>query len=73
MTPKVLSAAMRYLSVDCRGAAKGGRARAASLTPAERTASARRAANARWARVREAQREEFSEAQRAADELVSNS
>jgi hypothetical protein len=33
-------------------ASKGGRARAASLTPGERSASARRAVRARWAKAR---------------------
>lgn len=36
------------------GAAKGGRARWARLTPAERSALARRLAQLRWARVRQA-------------------
>jgi len=34
------------------GGAKGGRTRAARLTPEERSASARKAALARWAQVR---------------------
>lgn len=33
-----------------KGAAKGGRARAAKMTPAERSAAARRAVKARWSR-----------------------
>lgn len=76
MTPKALSAAMRYLS--SLGASKGGRARAANLSPAERSAVARKAAVARWARYREMQREGISriafadrdEAQYVADELI---
>jgi hypothetical protein len=32
-----------------KGGLKGGKARAAKMTPAERTASAKRAAEARWA------------------------
>jgi hypothetical protein len=39
---------MRVLSK--RGAAKGGHARAAAMTKAERKASARKAAKARWAK-----------------------
>jgi hypothetical protein len=41
---------MRVLAL--RGAAKGGRARAEALTPAQRRASARRAARARWAKTK---------------------
>jgi hypothetical protein len=41
-----------------RGGLKGGPARAAKLTPKERQASARRAAQARWARVKQARRSE---------------
>jgi len=46
MTPKTISRVMRHLSA--LGASKGGLARAASLTPDERSAIARRAAQARW-------------------------
>lgn len=35
-----------------RGGLKGGKARAAKMTPAERSASARKAAEARWSRSR---------------------
>lgn len=48
MTERRLSEAGRVLSK--RGASKGGRARFAKLTPDERTAIARKAAQARWAR-----------------------
>jgi len=37
------------------GGIKGGAARAAKMTPAERSESARRAATARWERERQAQ------------------
>jgi hypothetical protein len=36
------------------GGSKGGRTRAARLTPEERSASARKAAIARWAKVKKA-------------------
>jgi hypothetical protein len=36
------------------GGSKGGKARAARLTPEERSASARKAARARWAKVKKA-------------------
>jgi hypothetical protein len=36
------------------GGSKGGRARAARLTPEERSASAQKAALARWAKVKKA-------------------
>ena len=61
MTPRTISRVMRHLSVDCHGASKGGLARAASLTPEERSAIARRAAQARWARVREAEEARLTE------------
>jgi hypothetical protein len=35
------------------GGAKGGRARAANMTPEERSESARKAAKARWAKKRQ--------------------
>jgi general stress protein YciG len=38
------------------GGAKGGRARAANMTPEERSESARKAANARWAKKRQQER-----------------
>jgi hypothetical protein len=37
-----------------RGGLKGGKARAAKMTPEERTASARRAAESRWSQSRPA-------------------
>jgi hypothetical protein len=37
------------VSLGRRGGLKGGKARAAKLSPAERSAAARRAAEARWA------------------------
>lgn len=40
------------------GGAKGGKARAANMTPKERSEAARKAANARWAKKR--QQEESS-------------
>jgi hypothetical protein len=36
-----------------RGGLKGGKARAAKMTPEERAESARKAANARWAKKRQ--------------------
>jgi hypothetical protein len=36
-----------------RGGLKGGKARAAKMTPEERSESARKAANARWAKERQ--------------------
>ena len=71
VTPKKIRAVMTHLS--SLGASKGGLARAASLTPEERSAIARRAAQARWERVRETQRQEYAEAQRVAEELVAKS
>ena len=38
-----------------RGGLKGGKARAAKLTPEERSESARKAAKARWAKKRQQQ------------------
>ena len=38
------------------GGVKGGKARAARLTPEERSASARKAALARWAKVKKQER-----------------
>lgn len=40
---------------DKERASKGGKARAAKMTPEQRSASARKAVNARWAKVRAAQ------------------
>ena len=56
MNAETLRRVMTHLS--SLGASKGGLARAASLTAEERSAIARRAAQARWERHREAQREE---------------
>ena len=50
MNAETLRRVMIHLS--SLGASKGGLARAASLTPEERSAIARRAANARWERYR---------------------
>jgi len=47
---KALRELMRVLAL--RGASKGGHARAAALTPAQRRASARKAARARWAKAK---------------------
>ena len=63
MNAETLRRVMTHLS--SLGASKGGLARAASLTPEERSAIARRAAQARWERVRETQRQEYAEAQRS--------
>jgi hypothetical protein len=41
-----------------RGGKKGGPARAAKMTPEERSESARKAVNARWAKWRERRRRE---------------
>jgi hypothetical protein len=71
MNAETLRRVMTHLS--SLGASKGGLARAASLTPEERSAIARRAAQARWERVRETQRQEYAEAQRVAEELVAKS
>ena len=76
MNPETLRRVMTHLSA--LGASKGGFARAAALTPEERSAIARRAALARWERYRDAQREEFAsiaftagdEAQHVADYLI---
>jgi hypothetical protein len=38
-----------------RGGLKGGKARAAKMTPEERSESARKAAKARWAKMRRVQ------------------
>jgi hypothetical protein len=54
---KEVSEAARRLG---KSGAKGGRARAASLTPEERQRIARNAVNARWARQK-AQREEVQD------------
>ena len=54
---KEVSEAARLLG---KRGAKGGRARAASLTPEERQRIARNAVNARWARQK-AQREEVQD------------
>jgi len=40
-----------------KGGLKGGPARAAKMTPAERTESARKAVQARWAKAKEKQSE----------------
>ena len=40
------------------GGSKGGKSRAASLTPEERSASARKAALARWAKVKKERKKE---------------
>jgi hypothetical protein len=49
--------AEQYLQAFQRArAAEGGKARAAKLTPEQRSASARKAINARWAAVRKARR-----------------
>jgi hypothetical protein len=40
-----------------RGGLKGGPARAAKMTPEERSESARKAANARWAKKRQQEEE----------------
>lgn len=42
----------QQVSAGREGGAKGGKARAAKLTPSERSESARRAAQVRWARHR---------------------
>ena len=47
---RTIRAVMRHLSN--LGAAAGGRARAAALTPEQRSEAARKAAQARWANVR---------------------
>jgi hypothetical protein len=53
-TKEEIQQALRELmrGLALRGAAKGGRARAEALTPAQRRASARKAARARWANVK---------------------
>src|SRR5882762_9038803 len=42
------------IALGKRGGSKGGKSRAARLTPEERSASARKAALARWAKVKKA-------------------
>ncbi len=44
-----------------RGGKKGGPARAAKMTPEERSESARKAVNARWAKWRERKRQQEEE------------
>jgi hypothetical protein len=53
-SPEELHAALRELMrvLALKGAAKGGRARADSMTPAQRRASARKAARARWGKAK---------------------
>jgi hypothetical protein len=50
MTEKKNSAAVE---LGRRGGLKGGKARAAKMTPEERSESARKAAKARWAKERQ--------------------
>lgn len=53
-----------------RGASKGGKARASTMTPSERRESARRAANARWAKAKGVSLEEYQHASPPADPVV---
>lgn len=55
MGKKAIPAEMReYLAkIGKKGGKKGGPARAAKLTPAERSESARKAVQARWAKAKE--------------------
>lgn len=42
-----------FAAYGAQGGRKGGKARAAKLTPKQRTEAARKAARARWAKARE--------------------
>ena len=48
-----LATANSFWSLRRRGGKKGGKARAAKMTPEERSESARKAAKARWAKKRQ--------------------
>ena len=51
--PKLPPELREYFSkIGKKGAAKGGKTRAVNLTPEERSESARKAAQARWARAK---------------------
>lgn len=59
MTEAAVSRAAKLLAN--RGASKGGKARAAKLTDEERRAIARKAAQARWNKVREEDERSYAE------------
>ncbi|MGH2639998.1 MAG: hypothetical protein ACRDF4_12080 [Rhabdochlamydiaceae bacterium] len=52
--PKLPAEFRKYLAkIGAKGGKKGGAARAANMTPEERRESARKAVQARWAKVKE--------------------